>query len=261
MCARVRSSREVLERLVELEADVQYQESPEEGDSRIGFLRGSTPALLSAPHAAVHTRQGQAKEEEEFTAAMACLVAETTGAHALYLRRRSSTDPNWHVDVPYKRRLAQIATREGLHFVLDIHGASPLRPFGVALGTVEERSCPEQRDGIIRELEAFGFRPDARSMDRLDVDETFTGRGQAGQETIICFVSEALDVDAAQIELHPLVRVVERREDATLPRPFRGDPDRIGRVVRALSAIVDLVAAAHTSRLDIGSARPNPGDG
>lgn len=238
---------DLLGRLVALEADVRYQEPAGDGDARIGAanlgaLTSATPVLLSAPHSAVHTRNGEAKEEEEFTAALACLVAQLTGAHALYARRRSPTDPNWYSDVPYKRRLRRIVTSDGIRFVLDLHGTAPRRPFGVALGTMEGQSCPEQRPEIIQRLESCGFRRDAGFPDRLDVDDAFTARGLAGQKTITCFVSQDLGVPAAQIELHPLLRVVERREDATLPRPFRGDPERIERIVRALVLLVESLA-------------------
>jgi len=235
---------DLLAHLVALETDVRYQEPPKEGEPRIGLLPGSLPILLSAPHAAVHTRRGELKEEEEFTAALACLVARRTGAHALYLRRRSPTDPNWDPDVPYKRRLSRIAARDELRFVFDIHGTAPDRPFGVALGTMEGRSCPEQRDGIVQRLNACGFRRDAAFPDRLDVDHTFTAQGLDDQETVTAFVSQRLGVPAAQIELHPLLRVVERREDATLPRPFHGDPERIERTVGALVSLVEALGSA-----------------
>jgi len=235
-----------LERLVALEADVRYREPPE-GTSRLGQLPGALPILLSAPHAAVHTRRGERKEEEEFTGALVCLVASLTGAHALYARRRSPTDPNWYTDVPYKQRLGRIVASGGVRFVVDIHGTAPDRSFGVALGTMEGRSCPEQRDRIIAQLEAHGFRRDAAFPDRLDVDDTFTARGMEGQETITRFASQCLDVPAAQLELHPLLRVVERREDATLPRPFHGDPERIERMVRTLVRLIRTLAAEQPS--------------
>ncbi len=231
----------VLERLVELEADVLYQEPPAEGERRIGRVKGTTPVLLSAPHGAVHTRRGEPKEEEEFTAALACLVAELTDAHALTLRRRSPTDPNWERDVPYKRLLRRIVARERIAFVLDIHGTAPDRDFGVALGTMKGRSCPQHREMIIRRLEDHGFRregDDLDDRDRLDVDGTFTAGGLKEQETVTRFAWERLGVPSAQLELHPSLRVVERREDATLPRPFHGDPERIRRVVAALVEIV-----------------------
>jgi hypothetical protein len=229
---------DLLGRLVQLEADVLYQEPPGEGEHRIGSLRGTTPVLLSAAHGAVHTRRGEPKQEEEFTAAMACLVAELTDAHALYARRRSPTDPNWYRDVPYKRRLSRIVAQNGIEFVLDIHGTCPSRNLGVALGTMTGRSCPGQRGLIVRLLENHGFRREADHLDYLDVDETFTAGRLSEQETITAFSWDILGVPSAQLELHPGLRVVERRGDATLPRPFHADPERIRRTVQALIGIV-----------------------
>lgn len=242
---------------MELEADVRYQEPPEKRGSRVGVLPGTTPVLLSAPHGAVHMRHGEAKEEEEFTAALVCLVAQRSGAHALYARRRSATDPNWYVDAPYKRCLRRVVRREGVRFVFDIHGTAPDRRFGLALGTMEGRSCPEQRDELIRQLEAGGFRRDVAFPDRLEVDQTFTAKGVGEQETITYFVSERLGVPAAQLELHPLLRVVERREDATLPRPFHGDPERIKRIVRVLMSIVGFLATSEAAEERLALHRPS----
>lgn len=237
----------LLERLVELEGDVRYREPPGDDASQFGFVSGTTPVLLSAPHGAVHERRGTVKEEEEFTAGLACLVSEMMDAHALYLRRRSSGDPNWYRNDPYKRRLQEIVEGHRIRFVIDIHGSSPTRPFGIALGTRQRASCPKQRDEILHTLAACGFRVDAAFPDRLDVDEAFTGRGVDGQETITGFVSSRLELPAAQFELHPLLRVVERREEATLPRPFHGDPERIERVVKALVLLVGSFATLPAS--------------
>ncbi|MFW6135454.1 MAG: hypothetical protein ACOC7N_01380 [Chloroflexota bacterium] len=225
---------------------MRYQEPPAEGERRIGYVRGTASVLLSAPHAAVHTRRREPKEEEEFTAAMACLVAELTDAHALYARRRSPTDPGWYPDVPCKRRLGQIVARDGIQFVLDIHGMAPSRDLGIALGTMGGRSCPEQRHGLVRRLEDHGFRREGEGLDRLDVDGTFTGRGMSGQETVTSHTWQTLGVPCAQLELHPGLRVVERREDATLPRPFHEDPERIRRTVLALVAVVGALSPGET---------------
>jgi hypothetical protein len=244
---------DLLGRLVELEADVLYREPAGEEEPRIGSVPGTTPVLLSAPHGAIHTRRGAPKEEEEFTAAVACLVAERTDAHALYARRRSPTDPSWNPDVPYKRRLSSIVARDGIEFILDIHGTAPSRRLGVALGTMRGRSCPEHRGLIIRLLEDHGFRQRGDSvdyldhLDTLDVDETFTAVGLSGQETVTAFAWDTLGVPSAQLELHPGLRVVERREDATLPRPFHGDPRRIRRTVQALVDVVEAISLGETT--------------
>jgi hypothetical protein len=241
---------DLLERLVELEADVLYREPAGEEEPRIGSLPGTMPVLLSAPHGAIHTRRGEPKEEEEFTAALACLVAELTDAHALYTRRRSPTDPNWYRDVPYKRRLRRTVDRDGIAFVLDLHGTAPSRDLGIALGTMHGRSCPQHRGLIIRLLEHHGFRQRGESVDplsTLDVDETFTAVGLKEQETVAAFAWETLGVPSAQFELHPGVRVVERREDATLPRPFHAEPRRIRRTVQALVDVVEAISSGETT--------------
>jgi hypothetical protein len=229
---------ELLAQLVALEADVRYREPPGDGEPEFSYVPGRIPVLLSASHGAVHTRQGRLKEEDEYTAAMARLVAERTQTHVLYARRRSDTDPNWYRDVPYKRRLRQAVEQAGIRFVLDLHAAAPSRDFGIALGTMVGRSCPDHREAIVEILERRGFRRDGHGLDRLDVDKTFTACGSKGQETITRYVWENLRVSAAQLEFHPCLRVMERRADATSTRPFRGDPRQIG---KAIEGLVDLV--------------------
>ncbi len=233
---------ELTQRLAELEADVRYQDFATGDEPEFRYEPGQIPVLLSAPHGAVHTRLGQLKEEDEYTAGMARLVAELAGAHVLYARRRSTTDPNWDTDVPYKQRLQQIVEQAGIRFVLDLHGAAGTRDFGIALGTMNGASCPIQHDSLISILEQHGFSRSASGLDRLDVDHTFTGRGRKGQETIIGYAWGKLRVPAAQFELHPRLRVVERRRDATLPQSFRGDARKIEQTVNALAAIVREVA-------------------
>ena len=233
---------ELTKRLAELEADIRYQELPTDSEPEFRYERGQISILLSAPHGAVHMRLGQRKEEDEYTAGMARLVAELADAHVLYARRRSTTDPNWDMDVPYKKRLKQIVEQAGIRFVLDLHGAAATRNFGIALGTMKGESCPTQRDILIQILEQHGFSQNAAGLDRLDVDNIFTGRGKRGQETIISYVWGRLRIPAAQFELHPYLRVVERRKDATLPQSFRGESTRIEQTIHALTAIVIGVA-------------------
>lgn len=236
----------LLGRLLELEADVRYQEPAGEGESRIGCVRGSVPVLLSAPHGAVHTRGGQPKEEEEFTAAMACLLAKLTDSSALYARRKSPTDPGWERAVHYKQRMRRLVEEERIEFVLDIHGMAAERELGIALGTMRGESCPKHGDDIVGVLEDHGFRRRGDSLDRLDVDVTFTARGLRGQETITSFAWRRLGIPCAQLEFSPALRVVERRADASLPRPYHGDSRRIRQAVQALVGIVETVSSEGT---------------
>ena len=230
---------DLLRRLTELEADVRYQEFSKEGDEGFNYIPGGLPILLSAPHGAVHKRLGILKQEDEYTTGFARLIAERTDAQVIHTRRKLDTDPNWYPDVPYKRLLWQVIKKEAIRFVLDIHGCAEHRDFGIALGTMNGESCPQQREVIIRIFEAHGFFQDAENpLCRFDVDRRFTAVGLEGQETITRFVWETLGVPAAQFEIHPSLRIVERRSDATEPQPFHGVPEMIE---TAIQVFVDLV--------------------
>jgi N-formylglutamate amidohydrolase len=148
----------VLDRLVALEADVTYREPPADGEPSFRHERGRLPVLLSAPHGAAHRRDGRYKEEDEFTAAFARLIAERTGAHVLYVFARLEDDPNWDRDSPYKTHLRRLVGEHGIHFVMDIHGMSNRHKFGIAVGTMCGASCPGRHEAlIVAALSAAGF--------------------------------------------------------------------------------------------------------
>ena len=228
----------LLARLKELESDVRYQECPKDDEPEFQYVPGEVPILISAPHGAVHTRAGKLKEEDEFTAGIARLVAELTNTHVLYARRISGTDPNWDSDAPYKERLRKIVEDAKIRFVLDLHGASARWKFGIALGTMNGDSCPDHHEQIIQRLENCGFGANGSGLDRLDVDNEFTGKGMPDQNTVIRFAWEELGTPAAQVELHASLRIVERRSDASQEQPFEGEASKIEKVICALAGLV-----------------------
>ena len=84
----------LLSRLQMYESQVEYKTPPAAGKPAFRFHPGKLPILLSAPHGAAHMRNGLLKEEDDYTAGLVRLVAEITGAHAIYTWRRSEDDPN-----------------------------------------------------------------------------------------------------------------------------------------------------------------------
>ncbi len=230
---------DLLKRLVELEADIHYKTAPPDDEPEFAHDFGRRPIVISAPHGAAHLRSGVLKQEDDYTAALVRMVAEMTGAHALYLRYRSGTDANFHTGVPYKQYLQKIITRYRIRFVLDLHGAAAYRDFGLALGTLYGRSCPNERPLILSVMKRFGFQEDASWLSRLDLDDTFSASGIDNQETITSFVSQKLHVPAAQIELNAYLRVVRRQPDATERDPFQGDPAAIEQTVKMLATLVN----------------------
>lgn len=244
--------RTILERLVALESEVYYDQPPREGEEPFAYEPGEIPVLLSAPHGAEHRRDGRFKEEDEYTAAIVRLVAETTGAHALYSYARSNSDPNWDRHAPYKSFLRNVTAASGICFVLDIHGMSNRHKYGVALGTIRGRSCPHHEALIVRTLEENAFRPatmsEARSFTELQWDRfvlnppRFTGGVLS--HTVTRYVSEELRIAGAQLELCSTLRVVRRRSPPRRPAQFDGEPSAIVHGIRTLQKLVDRLARA-----------------
>jgi hypothetical protein len=228
----------LIKRLIALEADVAYREPACQGEPEFQYEVGKIPVLISAPHGAVHWREGAEKSEDEFTAGLARLAGELSGAHVLYARRRSNTDPNWDTGVPFKMRMAEIVSEAGIRFVLDLHGAANRRPFGIALGTMRGESCPRQRPAIIRAFSSAGFQTAGQGQSRLDLDRFFTAIGKDGQETVTRYAWTTLGIPAAQVEIHECLRVAAPRADASSPVACLAQPEAIERIIAALVAVV-----------------------
>ena len=148
----------MIERLIQLEEDIHYQEFATVGEPEFVHVKGSIPILISAPHGAAHTRNGKRKDEDEFTGGIAQLIGQETGAHVLYARRKSSTDPNVDPSAPYKQKLAEIVKNYRIGFVLDIHGVKASRNYGIELGTARGASCSEKEKDLIFSSEHLRMR-------------------------------------------------------------------------------------------------------
>jgi hypothetical protein len=238
----------VLARLIALEADVTYREPPGDGQPPFRYEPGTRPVLLSAPHGAAHRRDGRYKQEDEYTAAFARLLAERTGAHVLYTFARSESDPNYDREAPYKSALAELVTRHGIHFVIDIHGMSDRHKFGIAVGTMGGASCRQRHQALITETLASDFTEVTAGQtaefstlrwDRFVVNHRrFTGG--LTSHTVTRFVAEELGVHAAQFELCASLRIVRRRGAFTpvWPTEFCGDPAGIARAVLTFERLI-----------------------
>jgi hypothetical protein len=208
--------------------------------------------LLSAPHGAAHQRDGRYKQEDEYTAALARLVAAESGAHVLYAYARSESDPNWDRDAPYKRYLRSLVVEHGIGFVLDIHGMSNLHRIGIAVGTIGGTSCPAYETVILETLKAQAFvettAEAARAYERLHWDHFVLNHhrftGGLANHTITRFVAQELQLPAVQIELCGSLRIVRPHDNSQKRQAFRGDPVGISRVVAALQTVVFHVSAA-----------------
>ena len=245
------AKKDSIEHLVELENDILYQKYADELQPEYEYVKGCIPVLVSAPHGAVHTREGIIKEEDEYTAGLARLIGDRTGAHVIYARRKSRTDPNADPTAPYKQALRQIAQENKINFVLDLHGANKDRDFGIALGTMHGKSCSEEeRQIIIRAFEKTGISEAGSSLSRLDVDKKFPGEGDDSRVTITRFCYQN-SFHVAQLEINASLRIPKRRVDASAPdKNFKGDQRLIINIIEAFS---DIVSSIGEGKLVVGN--------
>jgi hypothetical protein len=220
-------------------AQVRYADDPLPGQAAFRYRPGTRPVLISAPHGAYHWRQNYWKRPDGYTAALAYVLAEYTGAHALYTVRRIRPDPNFEDDSDYKRTLALLLQQRHIRLVLDLHGASPDRDFALALGTIDGRSCPDYEAIIIQTFREQAFEPDhSQVLDRLALNPLLF-KGGARQHTVTRFVWEQCRVNAIQVELNAHLRVVYA--NAIEPATFTPDPIRQRRAINALINIITAI--------------------
>jgi len=238
----------LLEQLYALEQPIAYFQTPPQGNNSFVWQNGRIPLLISAPHATAHSRRGQIKGEEEYTAAFAQLLAQETEAHALFTAYRSPGDPNWDEAAPYKAQLQQLVRQHHIRFVIDLHGMSNRHKFGIAVGTINGRSCPNRESIVAHTFESHKFtrisQKKVKSYDKLQWQgfvmnhSRFTGG--LVNHTITRFVSESLGIAAVQIELCASIRIVHR--DKQFLPTFTGSPQGITQAYWALTNLIQKIA-------------------
>jgi len=232
-------------RLQQLDADIRYRTVADAGQAWFDTVNGRSPVLLSAPHGCAHRRSGVLKMEEEFTSALAIHLAQTCGCHAIYLRHQAPEDPNFDSPADYKQAVADLVAEHGIAFVIDLHGMINKHGMGVALGTMNGRAC-RGRD-IAGPFAAAGFvQHDVAELDgstvvsrrRLVVNHPrFTGGIR--NQTMTRYAVEELGIDAIQVEIASINRVVYSPATDDWPHAYRGKPDGIAAVCAALTMLVN----------------------
>lgn len=112
-------------------------------------LEGTTPVLITAPHATKPYREGDFRfSDGAGTAALAKLLNTLTCATVIYTQYRSPSDPNFYDDNDFKAEIARVIENQKPGLLLDLHGSSSLRPYDVDFGTMNGVSLLEKTDII-----------------------------------------------------------------------------------------------------------------
>lgn len=238
----------LLQDLQALETAVAYRRPPARSAPPFSISEGERTVLISAPHGSAHTRNGKFKPEEEFTTAIARYLARETNSSAIFATHMNLSDPNWDIENHYKSALLDLKARRGISFVIDLHGMTNRHGFGIALGTINGRSCPDHENALVQTFLNDGFTQTAPPDQPSDLFGTntpwptfvlnhprFTG-GVKGH-TITRFAVDSLKVPAVQIEMASKVRIVEREAHDKWPT-YRGDPQGIYQTVSTLTTFI-----------------------
>jgi hypothetical protein len=192
-----------------------------------GYIKGSIPVLISAPHGAKHYRKAEGvwKGADAYTSSLAIVLGRLTGAHVLFVKNKTEEDPNNDAGTEYKEALEKTVEENRIKFVLDLHGSDGRRPYKADVGTMHATralcSCPSYRD--IMERVFAGFEP-----------RVFNQRFSAcGEGTITRFARNSLRIEAAQIEINANYRIVESKSTG-----FRADPRNVLDLVERLRAVI-----------------------
>lgn len=166
-------------------------------------------ALISAPHAVRHIRNGEAKTTDAHTGGMARILGlmDENEARAfvvtnVYNDPNDPRDPNFdpYEDCTYTQQVVDFIERYDIRFVLDLHAAAFRRPFDIAFGTNHDETIGNREDirSLIYEVnENYGF--------VIDYNETFPA---TNPNTVTRKVYDQTGVYAIQVEINGRYRLL-----------------------------------------------------
>jgi hypothetical protein len=204
----------MLPKMLEDIRQIEYKEIKYDVESAdyYGFIKGTIPILISAPHGAPHyrTREARWKGEDEYTSSLAIKLGQLTGAYVIYVRNKTGEDPNNDPISKYKSAIAKAVKEHNIKFLMDLHGSDEGRPFKVDIGIINEEtaksSCPTFKETIQQAFSGF----EARIFNKK-----FCANDPC---TLTFFARNELGIEGAQVEINARYRIVERKPDSTKAR-------------------------------------------
>lgn len=164
-----------------------------DGTQWFEIIEGTTPVIVTAPHATKPFREGQYRfSDGGATAALAKMLNKLAGVTVIYTTFASPSDPNYYDDNAFKAALDGLIRSKRPVLVLDLHGSHAYRPYDVDLGTMNGESLQGKEalvGDIVRALNTEGL---------MNISYNYFAASQ--NQTITKFVA-ARGVPAIQLEI------------------------------------------------------------
>ena len=183
-----------------------YRESLTSDSEGSIFIEGDLPLLVTAPHASVHTRMGKLKRQEFYTGALSVMLHSLTGCHVLYTNRLMEVDPNYYDDSTFKVRLSEIAKKNDINFLIDLHGTGTEKEYDVYPGVGIDKEFLLGHGNYLEELER------AASLNDISIGGLHIFPA-AKQMTVAKFAARTLGAPSIQLEINRRLRDPEKRPD------------------------------------------------
>jgi len=183
-----------------------YRESLTSDSEGSIYIAGDIPLLVTAPHASVHRRMGKLKRQEFYTGALSVMLHSLTGCHVLYTNRLMEVDPNYYDDSTFKVRLSEIAKKNDIGFLIDLHGTGTEKEYDIYPGVGINKEFLLEHSNFLDELERAAALNEI-SIGRLDVFPA------AKQMTVTKYTARELGIPAIQLEINLRLREPEKRPD------------------------------------------------
>lgn len=166
------------------------------------IINGSIPIILSAPHSVKQTRNGKIKEAEGETGAIVQILAEKTGAYAIYKTYNNNDDANYDIyNNLYKEELKQIIESNNIKLLLDLHGAKYESNFDVEIGTDDGKNIND-----VKLVEILKDSFNKNGIKNVKENEKFKA---STIHTISKYISENTGISCVQIEIAGQFRYIE----------------------------------------------------
>ena len=172
-------------------------------------VEGELPVIVSAPHAVSQLREGRVKPSDDFTGAMALVVAELSGASVIVASRYDACDPNWDPfeHCAYKQALAEMVRKLGAVAVLDLHGVPAAAPDAIEVGSADGLTV-KAMPGVDEFACRFLREQLSEHLGRRGKTVGLNGRhGARGANTVAHAIARECGVAALQIEISSPFRV------------------------------------------------------
>ncbi len=184
---------ELIEELKNLESKYQNEEFPSANTFQI--IEGELPIIISAPHSVTHFRDGNEKQGEFITGAIAKILQNRLNCTCITKIKNDRTDPNYDSIHPYKEAIKELVSEKGITLLVDLHIMSSKRPAAIEIGTGKGKNIFNNAYLATILRETF----ESNLIGPVIMDELFTA---GNVNTVSSDVSRSVKIPCIQIELN-----------------------------------------------------------